>query len=86
MLVTLPGDEYEIHYLLPDDYSNYDYFLETQGYYYEWMRDNWLKEQNEDKVVLLLSDPEEFLKEAAPEYKKIEHTMDEIFWSSRYEK
>ncbi|MFH1526803.1 MAG: hypothetical protein ABIG69_09155 [Bacteroidota bacterium] len=34
-LLTLPGDEYEIHYILPDDYSNYGYFLETQGYYYE---------------------------------------------------
>lgn len=82
---TLPGDSYSIFFTIPEDYSNYDYFVETQGYYYEWMRDAWLKEENLDKVTLLFTNPKKFLKEVAVEFKKIEYTMDKTFWRSKYE-
>jgi len=84
-LVTYPGDSYSLFYQLPEDYMSYDYFIETKGYYYEWMRDAWLKEESQENLFSFLFDPRTHLKKIAPEYKKLEPTMDKIFWESKYE-
>lgn len=84
-LVTYPGDSYSLFYQLPDDYLSYVYFIESKGYYYEWMRDAWLKEESQENLFSLFFDPQTHLKKLAPEYKKIEPTMDKIFWESKYE-
>lgn len=84
VLVTLPGDEYILVYELPSEYRHYELFLESQGYYLEWMRSSWIQEENLQKTIMMFKQPEKFLKVVAPEYKKIEPQMEELFWGSKY--
>jgi len=84
--ITFPGDTLALYYELPKDFDNYDYALETRGYYMEWMRQEWLLEENPMLAARLLMDPRGALRELAPAYKKIEGAMEEVFWQSRYEK
>ena len=83
-LITLPGDSYTLRYQLPDSASHYELFLESHGYYLEWMRKEWAKEQNHQKLVQLLFSPETMLMDLAPAYKKVEGGMEKAFWRSRY--
>lgn len=83
-LVTLPGDEYQIYYKLPDNYNEYELFIESQGYYLEWMRNEWLVDENPFRVKQMLFNPNQYLKDLAPQFKEIEAEMEETFWSSRY--
>jgi hypothetical protein len=83
-LVTLPGDAYEIHYVLPAQPDRLELFLETRGYYLEWMRQEWMAEQNPLLAVRLLLDPAGMLRAMAPEYKRLEPGMEAVFWNSRY--
>jgi hypothetical protein len=84
VLVTMPGDKYTLIYSLPSDFQNYELFLESKGYYLEWMRPDWLKEENLKRTIMMFTDPEEFLKRIAPEFKKIEPQMEYTFWRSKY--
>ena len=86
MLTTLPGDEYIIQYELPENYSDYTFYLESKGYYLEWMRDEWAKEESEEKLVQLITNPSRSLKELAPKFKELEPSMEKIFWNSKYAK
>ncbi len=83
-LVTFPGDNYILNYKL-DNNKNYEFFLETKGYYLEWMRDEWLKEEDLSKVRFLFAFPGLYMRKSAKEFKKIEPSMEESFWNSRYE-
>ncbi|UCE41431.1 MAG: hypothetical protein JSV17_00100 [Candidatus Aminicenantes bacterium] len=83
-LVTMPGDELTLVYELPTEYQHYELFLESQGYYLEWMRSSWIQEENLQKTITMFKHPEKFLRDVAPEYKKIERQMEEIFWRSKY--
>lgn len=85
MLITMPGDKYRLVYVLPELYVNYELFIDSRGYYMEWMREEWLKEENLNLVYLYLNNPLEFFKIHASKYKVHEHRMEELFWSSRYE-
>ena len=84
VLVTFPGDKYFINFELPDNYTEYDLFIESQGYYLEWMREEWLHEENSQKVKQMFFNPKKYFKEMASEFKKIENEMEEQFWSSKY--
>lgn len=84
VLITYPGNEYFLNYILPEDYDNYELFMESQGYYLEWMRQEWLGEENPDKVFQMLFNPQQFYKDLAPQFKSIEAEMEEKFWSSKY--
>jgi hypothetical protein len=84
VLVTLPGDEYSLRYRLPDDPQRWELFLESRGYYLEWMRDEWLAEENPAHAALMLSDPRRALRRMAPEFKRGEAEMEAQFWGSRY--
>lgn len=84
VLVTMPGDSYSIVYDLPNEFQHYELFLESQGYYLEWIRPNWLAEESLKKTLMMFTDPASFLKEMAPEFKKIESQMEELFWRSKY--
>jgi len=84
VLVTMPGDEYKLVYHLPSDFQNYELFLQSQGYYLEWMRPDWLKEENLKRTLMMFTKPEKFLKLIAPEFKKIEPQMENTFWRSKY--
>ena len=82
-LFTYPGDIYSLVFELPSAPESYELFLESSGYYYEWMRKEWLEEENPQMVMLLFGKPEKALKKLAPEYKKVESQLEEIFWQSR---
>jgi hypothetical protein len=59
-------------------------FLESRGYYLEWMRREWIEEQNARAARQLLLDPAAMLRALAPAYKRQEGTMENAFWNSRY--
>jgi hypothetical protein len=83
-LTTLPGDAYTYTFALPSDASHHELFLESQGYYLEWMRDEWLSEENAGRAMQLVMNPEQLLRDVAPEFKKQEAGMEALFWGSRY--
>lgn len=85
-LATLPGDAYELVYDLggvPDP-AGASWFLDAQGYYLEWMREEWLPEEDPARAARLFLDPAGLLRELAPEWATLAPTMDEVFWRSRY--
>ncbi|MFH1765923.1 MAG: hypothetical protein ABIF09_17180 [Gemmatimonadota bacterium] len=83
-LVTQQGDEYRIHFQLPPGNPEWSLFLESRGYYYEWMREEWSRETDPTMAALILSNPEKALRLMAPAFKAREAGMEEIFWSSRF--
>ncbi|MCK5075234.1 MAG: hypothetical protein KAR38_02610 [Calditrichia bacterium] len=85
-LVTLPGDTYTLQYQLPDNSGDYELFLESRGYYIEWIRKEWMEEENSFLLGQMFLNPQQALKRLAPEFKKVEDKMEEQFWSSRYAK
>jgi hypothetical protein len=85
-IITLPGNSYLFSFTLPENPGRYELFLDTRGYYLEWMRETWLAEENPDMVFLMLQDPKEYLHRMTPLFKRAEPTMEETFWRSKYEK
>lgn len=85
-LVTLPGDEYTLRYDLPDGGGPFEFFLESRGYYLEWIRQEWIEEEDQARLLELLAAPGPALRRVAPEFKKAEPGMEECFWGSRYAK
>ncbi len=83
-LVTLPGDAYEVEYVIPETVRAPEMLLEMRGYYLEWMRQEWIKEENPVLAYRLFTDPAGMLRRLAPAYKATEASMDSIFWRSRY--
>jgi hypothetical protein len=83
-LVTYPGDRYRLRFLVPDELGSVELFLETRGYYYEWMRPEWLVEEDPVMLALVGADPAAALKVLAPAFKHREAGMDEQFWASRF--
>ena len=85
-LTLLPGDAYSLTYQLPENPASFELFMESKGYYLEWIRTEWLAEENPTKVAQLFTDPDEFLRRIAPEFKRVEPDMERAFWNSRYER
>ena len=85
-LTTLPGDTYQLVYDLPRDAPAYDLFLDSRGYYLEWIRNEWIAEENGALLTELFLNPHAGLQRIAPAFKKAEPDMERVFWSSRYEK
>ncbi len=83
-LVTFPRDSYTLTYCLPDANTNYEFFIESKGYYYEWMRKEWLVEENLKRTIMMFVRPSFYLKALASEFKKREHDMEQTFWRSKY--
>jgi len=83
-LVTYPGDEYEVVFVLPDVADDLELFLESRGFYYEWMRGEWLRETNAELARRAVDDPEGLLRFLAPAFKRVEPEMERLFWSSRF--
>ena len=83
-LVTYPGDRYTLVYRLPGDAEGYELFLDTRGYYLEWMREEWIAETNAGKAAAMFLDPVGSLKRLAPAYKQVEAQLDSAFWRSKY--
>jgi hypothetical protein len=83
-LVTLPGDEYTLVYRLPEDFMSRELFLEARGYYLEWMREEWLAEEDLARAAALFIDPAGAMRAMAPEFKRREGDMERAFWGSKY--
>ena len=83
-LVTFPGDAYTLVYRLPDEAERYELFLETKGYYLEWMRTEWLAEENLLRAAALFLDPAGSLRRLAPEFKRVEPQIEAAFWRSKF--
>lgn len=83
-LVTFPGDRYTLVYRLPAGAANYELFLETKGYYLEWMRKEWLAEEDPASAAALFLDPAGSLRRLAPEFKRAEPGLETAFWRSKY--
>lgn len=84
LLTALPGDEYTLVYRLPADAPHFDLFLESRGYYLEWMRDEWMAEENPAAAAMMFLNPGEALRVLAPAFKRREASMESAFWRSRY--
>lgn len=83
-LVTLPGDEYVLRYRLPDDFDDQELFLDSRGYYLEWMREEWMADENPARATKMFLDPAGTLRDLAPAFKQVEPDMEDVFWRSRY--
>ena len=79
-----PGDRFDLVYILPTGDIEYDVFLESRGYYLEWMRNEWMAEEDPVKAALMFRYPEMALSYLAPRFKELEPDMEAHFWSSRY--
>jgi hypothetical protein len=82
--VTLPGDELRLVYDLPASMESPELFLVSSGYYLEWLREEWLKDEDPAQVGRLSAQPEVALREWAPAFKQTEPGMNQAFWGSRY--
>lgn len=83
-LVTLPGDEYRLTFDVPKELADPELFLESQGYYYEWQRSEWLAEEDPVMASLVLTQPAEALRLLAGPFKAREGQMERSFWQSRF--
>lgn len=83
-LVTLRGDAYELQYELPANPSDHRYFLQSRGYYLEWMRAAWLDDENLAMAGMMATFPSLALRVLAPKFKELEPKMEDAFWSSRF--
>ncbi|WP_178139416.1 hypothetical protein [Rhodothermus profundi] len=83
-LVTYPGALYQITFTLPAAPEGWELFLESQGYYYEWMRAAWWQDEDSLQAALMLYQPEQALRLLAPRYKQVEAELERTFWNSRF--
>ncbi len=84
-LINMPGGEYDIHFTLPEAEEDqyYELFLYAQGYYWEWMRESWMKDKDLHKLRQMLEKPQKYLKTEAKAYKHYEREAEQMFWNSR---
>jgi hypothetical protein len=83
-LITLAGDEYRLVFPVPLEADDLELFLESQGYYYEWLREEWRGEEDPNMLALIVHRPEEALRRLAAPYKAREAQAEHAFWSSRF--
>src|SRR5262249_3611250 len=85
-VATLPGDEIFLRFPLPagPPAGSTGYFLRSRGYYHEWMRDEWLRDEDLGRVHAYFDDAARALRELAPAYRAAEPTMESVFRNSRF--
>jgi hypothetical protein len=67
-----------------EEAPRYRLFLESTGYYYEWMRKEWMADESPERAATLFLDPERAFRELAPAFKRLEPEMEAAFWASRF--
>jgi hypothetical protein len=82
-LVTTQGDAFRLWFTVPEG-AERRLFLDTRGYYYEWMRESWLEEEDALMTATVLHRPREALRLLAPGFKEREAEMERLFWDSRF--
>ena len=83
-LISMPGDRFDLVYEIPSGGGEWDVFLESRGYYLEWMREEWMAEEDPAKAALMFRYPRMALSYLAPKFKELEPDMEAQFWGSRY--
>lgn len=82
-IISMPGDEYSFQFTMPEKGKEYALFLNSGGYYLEWMRDSWIQDKDLLTLRQMLVNPKKYLKKQASSFKEYEKTMEEVFWGSR---
>jgi hypothetical protein len=82
-LVNMPGRSVIYHFELPRPAEECELFLESRGYYLEWIREPWLKTEDPSQLAGLIVDPRGALRRLAPAYKRQEGDLERAFWGSR---
>jgi hypothetical protein len=84
-LVTFPGDTWVVRFAVPPagDRSR-TWFLRSRGYYYEWIRESWLADQDVETAERYLRDPAAALRELAPRWNGMAGDADALFEASRF--
>jgi hypothetical protein len=80
-LLSYPGDVWTLSYELPP--GSQALFLASTGFYWEWMRDTWIAEQDVLEAARFFADPDATLRRLAPVFQAIEHTLEPVFWQTR---
>lgn len=83
-VVTFPGDTVALEFVMPREAPQYALFLESTGYYLEWMRGEWLAEGDANMADMLMRTPREGLRQMAPLFKAREAGFEQNFWASRF--
>jgi hypothetical protein len=83
-LTAMPGDVHRLVYTLPEDPERQELFLESRGYYLEWLREEWLADEDPVKTLQVLWNPRQALIDLAPAFAQQEAAMEDAFWRSRY--
>jgi hypothetical protein len=81
-LSTYPGDAYTLEYEVARGVDQ-ELFLESRGYYIEWLREQWRTEENPFEAARFLMDPRAALRRLAPAYARIEPFVEAQFARSR---
>ena len=81
-LITMPGDQYKLGFELPEK-SDYEIFIDSEGYYLEWLRPEWMETKNLKKLILFVNNPKKYLRKEAGSYKLYEDHMEQVFWNSK---
>ncbi len=83
-LVTQPGDEYTLRFRVGAARDGVGYFLYARGYYHEWLREVWLRDEDLPLARTYVHEPERALRELAAEFHRAEPTMESLFEASRF--
>jgi hypothetical protein len=83
LLISMPGSEYTLDFIMPTFDTDYELFLSSKGYYIEWMREHWIQDKDLLKLKKMLTKPEQYLEQEAKAYKEYEALMEPTFWNSR---
>ncbi|MBI5710266.1 MAG: hypothetical protein HZC42_08195 [Candidatus Eisenbacteria bacterium] len=84
VLVTQPGDVFTLAYRLPGEAAGYELFLESRGYYLEWMREGWIAQEDPGRLMTMMLAPRQALRDLAPAYAREQAALEDWFWKSRY--
>ncbi len=80
-LITYPGQEYTLEFH-PDD-GDFQFFLKTRGYYYEWQREDWIENADPALSRYLFFHPDSAYRYFARSYEAGDPEAREIFFKTR---
>lgn len=83
-VVTQPGDELFLRFRVPPTRGAATYFLSARGYYHEWLREAWLRDEDLPLARAYLEDPPRALRELAPAWERVAPDMARVFEASRF--
>ncbi len=80
-LHSYPGDVWGLGFEIPEGPQTL--FLAAEGFYWEWMREDWMVEEDGLAAVRFFADPGATLRRLAPAFKALETNMEPVFWETR---